>query len=64
VVLLRVVPILSLVTALAGPAVAGSPSPAGGISPVLTSTPFDATAGQPVTHTVTLSVPVRPPRSG
>lgn len=55
VVLLPVVPIISLVTALAGPAVAGSPSPTVSVSPVLTSTPFGAAAGQPVTHTVTLS---------
>ncbi len=55
VVLLRVVPIIGVVTALAGPAVAASASPDVGVSPVLTSTPFGAAAGQPVTHTVTLS---------
>src|SRR5260370_26845228 len=43
------------VAALAGPVVAGSPSPVVNVVPVLTSTPFGASPGQPVTHTVTLS---------
>jgi hypothetical protein len=55
VVLLRVVPIVGVVAALAGSAVAGSPSPPAGVSPVLASTPFGAVPGRQVTHTVTLS---------
>jgi hypothetical protein len=54
VVLLRVV-MVGVVAVLAGPVVAGSPSPVVNVLPVLTSTPFGASPRQPVTHTVTLS---------
>ena len=55
VVLLRVVSMVGVVAALAGPVVAGSPSPVVNVVPVLTSTPFGAAPGQSVTHTVALS---------
>jgi hypothetical protein len=58
VLLIRAVSIAGFVIALAGPVAAPAPpAPSGGIDmvPVLTSTPFGATGGQSVTHTILVS---------
>jgi hypothetical protein len=49
------VPVVGVLTALAGLAPALAPSSPVDVVPVLTSTPFAAAPGRPVSHTVTLS---------
>jgi hypothetical protein len=52
---LTAVPHVALATALAGAIIATVPVRVADVTPVLTSTPFGAAAGQSVTHTITLS---------
>ena len=51
----RAAPVVGVLVALAGWAPAVAPSPPADVVPVLTSTPFAAAPGRPVSHTVTLS---------
>lgn len=53
---LNAVPVVAIATALTG-VVMATPAPPAGAVPVLTSSPFGAAPGQPVTHTITLSDP-------
>ena len=53
---LNAVPVVAIATALTG-VVMATPAPPVDPVPVLTSSPFGAAPGQPVTHTITLSDP-------
>jgi hypothetical protein len=55
VLLSRAVSLVGVAVALAGPVAAQAPAGDGDLVPVLTSAPFGAIGGQPVTHTVVVS---------
>ena len=53
----RAVSLVGVAVALAGPVVPRAPAEGVDLVPVLTSTPFAATGGQSVTHTIVVSAP-------